>query len=66
MQTVLTKLRHLDRDFNIRAQWDNEAAVWTATSKDAPGLVVEADTWPTMLEEIRLLLPDLLELSGRT
>jgi hypothetical protein len=27
-------------------------------------LVVEADTWPAMIEEVRLVLPDLLELSG--
>jgi hypothetical protein len=26
--------------------------------------VVEADTWPAMIEEVRLVLPDLLELSG--
>jgi hypothetical protein len=49
----------------IDTHWDAEARVWLATSKDVPGLVVEADTWPAMLEEIRLVLPDLLELSGR-
>ena len=26
--------------------------------------MVEADTWPAMIEEVRLVLPDLLELSG--
>ena len=24
----------------------------------------DADTWPAMIEEVRLILPDLLELSG--
>jgi len=48
----------------IDAHWDPEASVWIATSNDVPGLVVEADTWPAMIEEVRLVLPDLLELSG--
>jgi hypothetical protein len=38
--------------------------VWLATSPDVSGLVVEADTWAEMIEEVRLVLPDLLELSG--
>ena len=46
----------------IRAQWDSEANVWVATSDDIHGLVVEAGTWPAMIEEVRLVLPDLLEL----
>ncbi|MGH7248551.1 MAG: DUF1902 domain-containing protein, partial [Pseudomonadota bacterium] len=40
------------------------ASVWIATSTDVAGLVVEADTWPAMIEEVRLVLPDLLEVSG--
>ena len=27
--------------------------------------VVEAESWPAMIEEVRLVLPDLLELSNR-
>ena len=53
------------RDISIHARWDGEAAVWIATSEDVPGLVVEADSWPSMIEEVRLVLPDLLELSGQ-
>jgi hypothetical protein len=48
----------------INARWDPEASVWIATSDDVTGLVVEADTWPAMIEEVRLVLPDLLEVSG--
>jgi hypothetical protein len=55
----------MSRDINIQARWDGEAGVWIATSNDVPGLVVEADTWPAMIEEVRLVLPDLMELSGR-
>jgi hypothetical protein len=54
----------MSRPITINARWDAEARVWIATSHDVPGLVVEADTWPTMIEEVRLVLPDLLELSG--
>ena len=49
----------------IAARWDGEAGVWIATSDDVPGLVVEATTWPAMIEEVRLVLPELLELEGQ-
>jgi hypothetical protein len=52
----------MDRDLDIRARWDGDAKVWTATSANLPGLVVKADTWSTMIEEIRLIAPDLMEL----
>ncbi len=55
----------MSRSITIDARWDSEANVWIATSSDVAGLVVEADTWPTMIEEVRLILPDLLELSGK-
>jgi len=55
----------MSRNITIEARWDGEASVWIATSNDVPGLVVEADTWPAMIEEVRLVLPELLELSGR-
>jgi hypothetical protein len=55
----------MNRDITIEARWDGEAGVWLATSIEVPGLVVEADTWPAMIEEVRLVLPELLELSGQ-
>jgi hypothetical protein len=54
----------MSRLITINARWDAEASVWIATSGDVAGLVVEADTWPAMIEEVRLVLPELLELSG--
>jgi len=54
----------MSRSITIDPRWDGEVSVWIATSNDVPGLVVEADTWPAMIEEVRLVLPDLLELSG--
>jgi hypothetical protein len=55
----------MQRDITIQAQWDTEAGVWLATSEDVPGLVVEADTWPAMISEVQLVLPDLLDASGQ-
>jgi hypothetical protein len=55
----------LSRSITIDARWDAEASVWIATSGDVPGLVVEADTWAVMIEEVRLVLPELLEVSGK-
>jgi hypothetical protein len=49
----------------IDARWDDEAGVWLATSTDAPGLVVEAETWPSMIDEVRLVLRHLLALSEK-
>ena len=54
----------MNRDITIQARWDIEANVWLATSDDVPGLVVEAETWPAMINEVQLVLPELLEVSG--
>ena len=55
----------MNRDITIQARWDSEASVWIATSGDVPGLVVEADSWPGMIEEVRLVLPELMEVTGQ-
>jgi uncharacterized protein DUF1902 len=49
------------RSITVDARWDGEASVWTATGRNIDGLVVEADTWPTLIEEIQLVAPELLE-----
>ena len=55
----------MQRKITIQARWDGEAGVWWATSKNVPGLVVEAETLPSVIKEVRLVLPELLELSSR-
>ena len=52
------------KDISVRARWDNEAEVWTATSADIQGLVIEAETLPEVFQEIALVLPDLLEMKS--
>jgi hypothetical protein len=54
----------MTRDITIQARWDSEASAWLATSEDVSGLVVEADTWPGMINEVELILPELLEFCG--
>ena len=50
--------------YEIRAQWDSEAGVWVAESQDVPGLVAEADSPNVLVQKLRTLIPELLELNG--
>lgn len=52
------------RDRVVVADWDNEARVWVATSDDIPGLVAEAESRELLLERLRELVPELLELNA--
>ncbi|MHB1188650.1 DUF1902 domain-containing protein [Thiobacillus sp.] len=48
----------------IRAEWDDEASVWVATSDDVPGLATEADTLEALSAKLQSLVPELLEANG--
>lgn len=48
----------------IRAEWDDEAKVWVATSDDVPGLATEADTLEQLTQKLETMVPELLELNG--
>lgn len=48
----------------IKFSWDDEAAVWIATSKDVPGLVLEGGSFDGLLERVRYAVPELLNLNG--
>ncbi len=50
--------------YEIRAQWDSEAGVWVAESDDVPGLVAEAASPNVLIQKLRTLIPELLELNG--
>lgn len=45
----------------IRAEWDDEAHVWVATSDDVQGLVAEATTEEALLKKLHVLIPELLD-----
>ena len=50
--------------YRIRFFWDDEAAVWVATSEDVPGLVLESGSFDTLVERVRYAVPELIELNG--
>jgi hypothetical protein len=47
----------------VRADWDEEAAVWMAESPNLPGLVTEADTVEQLVEKLHVMVPELLSYS---
>ena len=50
-------------DYRIAAHWDPDARVWWAESTDVKGLVAEADTLDALIEDLRLTVPDLLQIN---
>jgi hypothetical protein len=48
----------------VRANWDDEAGVWVASSKDIDGLSVEASTLEALEPKVLAALSDLIELNG--
>lgn len=48
----------------IHADWDPEAAVWVATTKDVQGLVTEADTIEALRAKLPGMILDLLDEQG--
>lgn len=54
----------MSQTITVDANWVGDDGVWIATSPDVPGLVVEGATWTTMIHEVRLVLPELLDMAG--
>ncbi|WHA40073.1 DUF1902 domain-containing protein [Agrobacterium larrymoorei] len=48
----------------VRASWDDEAAVWVASSHDIDGLAVEAETVEQLEKKVLAAISDLIELNG--
>lgn len=46
--------------------WDEEAAVWIATSEDVPGLVLESGSFDALVERVKNAIPELLELNKQS
>ena len=49
--------------YDVRLIWDAEARVWY-TETDIPGLCLEADTFDSLVEEVKLAAPEMLELNN--
>ena len=50
-------------EYKIRLLWDDEASVWTATSEDVPGLVLESGSIDALIEKVRYAVPELLSMN---
>lgn len=50
----------------VRAEWDEDARVWVATSDDVPGLATEAETAEALMDKLKVMIPELLEANGYT
>ena len=48
----------------VRADWDDEAKVWVATTTDIRGLAVEAATFDLLREAVTGAIADLIEENG--
>ncbi|MFP3981240.1 MAG: DUF1902 domain-containing protein [Desulfobacterales bacterium] len=48
----------------IRAEWDEEAQVWVASSDDVPGLATEEETLEGLIRKLKIMIPELLEANG--
>lgn len=51
-------------EYVINLLWDDEAAVWIATSDDIPGLVLESGSFDALIERVRFAAPELISLNG--
>lgn len=47
----------------INAEWDAEANEWVATSEDVEGLAIEAATMDALIERLKIIIPELMELN---
>jgi predicted RNase H-like HicB family nuclease len=54
------------KPFFVRAEWDEEAQVWVATSDDVAGLATEARSIEELVEKLKVMIPELLEANGES
>jgi predicted RNase H-like HicB family nuclease len=52
------------RRFSVEAEWDSEAGVWFVAHSDVPGLATEAATIDQLIEKLKIMVPEMLELNG--
>ena len=55
--------KEYDMDFFIRMIWDKDEKRWTAISSAGMGLVLESDSFDTLIERVNLAAPEMIELN---
>ena len=48
----------------VRVEWDEDACVWVATSDDVPGLATEGENLERLIEKLKIMIPELLDVNG--
>jgi len=66
VRTNLVTGDHMQKVFFIRAEWDNDADIWSATSDDILGLATEADSIEILLNKLSSMIPELVLLNKLT
>ncbi|MDR1786247.1 MAG: DUF1902 domain-containing protein [Spirochaetaceae bacterium] len=51
-------------EYIISLTWDDEARVWIAESQELPGLILESTSLDTLMEKVKIAVPELLEAGG--
>ena len=52
-----------NRPLFVRVEWDEDAHVWVATSDDVPGLATEECSIELLIDKLKVIIPELLELN---
>ena len=42
--------------YQVKAEWDDEAGVWVASSDDVPGLATGADTFEALIDNLKVVI----------
>lgn len=50
-------------EYEIDTVWDEEAKVYTATCKEIPGFVIEAESYEALLKRVDVIVKDLFDLN---
>ena len=53
------------KDIRVDAFWDDDAKVWVASSEDVTGLITEAETMESLVDKLKILIPELLQANGQ-
>ena len=52
-------------NYTVFFTWDDEAEVWTATSPNIIGLVLESESLDLLMQRVKDAVPELLELNSQ-
>ena len=53
------------KEYTVLLTWDDEACVWVAVNDDIP-IVLESDSFDTLIERVRHTAPEILQENGKS